>query len=293
MRNRLKSVLLSLLFYALSIASFVLFVFIDYQFFNQQLFGGFLDRLPLKYSSNLIRWQSILLFFLPVPVLMFFSSRKILSSERELLKWKIPSKISLYLAIALIISLILLPLSKHFLFKLVSTVNLAILWGLLLSIFYVSLLSWLTYYLSEKSAYIILIFLLGISLVTIPIAISSTTFCLDLDRERCLLKLGIEMNDPSFCEESRFPHTCYTDLAVRTGDYTICGEISSEPARHNCYSTLSTKLGDPEICKLVTPSEIPPLQPESCCLGIYLGSYRSGISTIENLTEEQKISCGL
>lgn len=67
------------------------------------------------------------------------------------------------------------------------------------------------------------------------------------DSEECLINLAIKEENPNYCQGLENKYTCYTAVALRTWDYTLCEKTNNENSRI-CKITISHDSKDMNSC---------------------------------------------
>ncbi len=66
----------------------------------------------------------------------------------------------------------------------------------------------------------------------------------------CDAAQGMQNNDASACEKSEWilRDTCYSDIAKKTKDATLCEKVSGKLFINSCYSSVAEELQDASLC---------------------------------------------
>lgn len=79
-----------------------------------------------------------------------------------------------------------------------------------------------------------------------------------IQRDNCLVNLGKEEKNVSVCPilEVFSKNSCYSEIAVLTGDDSICSNITEESSRNSCYYDVSVITNEEIACSSITFIEL-------------------------------------
>ncbi len=101
------------------------------------------------------------------------------------------------------------------------------------------------------------------AIILLVIAISiivwfSTPYCPEKGRNLCIVEKAKSTNNSELCEKILFNEDmrtwCYTDIAVKTGESSVCSEITNTKSKEFCMKDLAVKLNNTEVCSSLNGS---------------------------------------